>query len=308
MQTRVDGDETGAKQPEAKIARMNFDWAASLKEGARCAMLMVAYALLAVGQCLGKVQDIRREQTRAQTRKEAAHIALRRMLGADDLRIDLGPFSDVKLDDDSLLRRLQVVTRCLRDEGLIRALSSCAQLRAAGVAAGAAAASERAAVAGGRTALNLERAGGSSDAAPPPDDSSSLEGVLHSGWLADKYREHERLLAAQLGPATASSGNKELKLHENDLSILKSGARSTSSPDRAYVATSRSRKPRRSSSLTGGPDCTIASTSLVAQSRSSPAPPAAACGTNRDAGRATAGSWCPDSSRTLSAGQRRTLE
>ena len=53
------------------------------------------------------------------------------MLGADDLRIDLEPFAVVKLDDDSLLRRLQVVTRCLREEGLTRALSSSDQLRAA---------------------------------------------------------------------------------------------------------------------------------------------------------------------------------
>ena len=45
-----------------------------------------------------------------------------------------------------------------------------------------------------------KRGGGSSDAAPPPDDSSSLEGVLQSGWLADKFREHERRLAAQPRP------------------------------------------------------------------------------------------------------------
>ena len=112
MEPRVDGDEAGAMQPSAtqppaaKVARMTFDWATPLKEGARCAMLMVAYALLAVGQCLGKAQDFRREQldTRTRTRKEAAHTVLLRMLGADDLRIDLEPFSDAKLNDDSLLR------------------------------------------------------------------------------------------------------------------------------------------------------------------------------------------------------------
>ena len=87
------------------MQRLNFDWDAALKKGARSAMLMVTYALLAIGQCIEIAMRARFEQVETRQRKVGAPAALLQLLAGDDVRIDLGCFTAAKLEDDALPAR-----------------------------------------------------------------------------------------------------------------------------------------------------------------------------------------------------------
>lgn len=95
-------------------------------------MILTMYVLLVSSQCFKKAQGAYRLQAAPRQRKAGAADAVVKLLAEDnELRIDHSCFMENQLADDALWSTLCLVTRCLRNQELIRVPSSSGHLREA---------------------------------------------------------------------------------------------------------------------------------------------------------------------------------